>query len=367
MAEEEASFSLCCAVASPPSHRGRMASEKLVAAQTKEVALLITAIERIAPKASPRTVKFSEVFTDEALGGQLSSLLGTLKAARKQGLIEFQGQMLLQGKDDDVPITLVEARDTAEVGEPPEGGSPEDEVHYSDGESSQCAKSKAAFAALISSGAVNDTTLVWMEGWDEWTPLSKCRKRLAVEAAQAEPEPAPEPAAEAAAAPAVAPAGEAAIANNMQVQWNGKGAFQFVYMEMTETMLTVRKKKGGKEVCSASAVGATVNLPKNERKGHPHSFRVDLKRPDSAGHTKYICSAKDSGVVSQWMQAFMYGVQANPLAATLAASTGALHRTAHFVRNLPSPVGEGVLRQGVPQIRFCCVPILTPVLVCLQE
>jgi hypothetical protein len=289
-------------------------------AQAKDVALLVSALQKMGG-----AVKFAEVFADEELEQQLESLLGTLKAARKQGLIAFEGEMLLQGKDDDVLITVVEAGDTAEVGEPPEHGSPDDEIHFSDGKSQQSVKSKAEFAALESSGAVHGETLVWMEGWDEWTPLSECRARLELDAAQAEP--APEPAAETVAAPesAADPGGEAAIGSKMQVQWNGKGGFERVYMEMTEATITVlRETKGGKEMCNASKAGAKVALPKNERKGHPHSFRVDLKHKDSAGNTKYICSVEDSSVVSQWMQAFMYGVQDNPLA----ASGGALPRTA---------------------------------------
>ena len=289
-------------------------------AQAQDVELLMSALQRMGG-----TAKFAEVFADPELEQQLESLLGTLKAARKQGLITFEGEMLLQGRDDDALITVVGAGDTAEEGEPPEPGSPDEEVHFSDGTSQQSVKSKAAFAALEASGAVNGETLVWMEGWDEWTLLSKCRERLKLDAAQAEPTPEPEAETVAAHAPAppAAPAGEAAIGSKMQVQWNGKGGFQRVYLEMTETTITVLKKKGGKEICNASTAGATVALPKNERKGHPHSFRVDLKGKDS-GNTKYICSVEDSGIVSQWMQAFMYGVQDNPLA----ARAGALHRIA---------------------------------------
>lgn len=289
----------------------------LAQAQEKEVELLVAAIQRLAPAARPRVVKFAEVFGDEELTQQLESLVGTLKAARKKGLVAFEGQILLQGKDDDAEITLVEAGDTAEVGEPPESGSLGEEVYYSDGESQHCAKSKGAFLALESSGAVNGETLVWMEGWDEWTALSKCRERLALDAAPVEPE--PEPVAEPALDPGAgqpSASEEASIAGKMQVQWNGKGGFERVYMEMTETTLTVLKKEGGRELCSASTAGVEVNLPKNARKGHPHSFRIDLKKPDTKGRTKYICSVQDAGAVSEWIQALKYGVQVNPLAAS---------------------------------------------------
>ncbi len=46
------------------------------------------------------------VFKDEVLEQQLESLVGTLKAARKRGVIDFQGQMLLQGAHDNVDIIL---------------------------------------------------------------------------------------------------------------------------------------------------------------------------------------------------------------------------------------------------------------------
>jgi hypothetical protein len=46
------------------------------------------------------------VFKDEILEQQLESLVGTLKAAKKRGIISFEGQMLLQGAHDKVVITL---------------------------------------------------------------------------------------------------------------------------------------------------------------------------------------------------------------------------------------------------------------------
>ena len=52
-------------------------------------------------------VTFKDVFCDEELEQQLESLVGTLKAAKKRGLVRFQGQILLQGAHDAVEITLV--------------------------------------------------------------------------------------------------------------------------------------------------------------------------------------------------------------------------------------------------------------------
>ena len=44
--------------------------------------------------------------TDEILEQQLESLVGTLKAAKKQGKINFEGQMLLSPSHDNVVITM---------------------------------------------------------------------------------------------------------------------------------------------------------------------------------------------------------------------------------------------------------------------
>lgn len=333
----------------------------LTVKRESDVELLVKAIDRLAPAAQPRVVKFAEVFEDEALNEEIQSLGVALKTARKLGLIAFEGQLLLQGKDDDVPITLLEAGDTAEIGEPPEAV----EIHYSDGESQQCAQSKAAFRTLESSGVVNDGTLVWMEGWDEWTPLSACRERLALGSAQVEPEPAPEPASEPAPKPAAELARESKqadeVAARMQVQWNGKGAFKPVYVKLTETTLTMLSKKGGRELCNVSVTAATVGLPKNERKGHPHCFRVDLDRADSKGHTKYICSVQDSGKVAQWMQAFMYGIgqgiQVNPLVDVVGVWPGTIISAFNF--------------SHVTGLKFIhiCLPILTSgcTFVCRKE
>jgi len=47
-----------------------------------------------------------KIFKDEVLEQQLESLVGTMKSARKKGVIDFQGQMLLQGASDNVVVTL---------------------------------------------------------------------------------------------------------------------------------------------------------------------------------------------------------------------------------------------------------------------
>jgi hypothetical protein len=49
----------------------------------------------------------AQIFKDEVLEQQLESLVGTMKAAKKRGLIAFEGQMLLQGAHDHVVVTIV--------------------------------------------------------------------------------------------------------------------------------------------------------------------------------------------------------------------------------------------------------------------
>lgn len=297
------------------------------ASHAKDVALLRSCIERLAPASgganAPRVCRFIDVFNDAEQQQQVESLMGGLKAARKQGVIAFEGQILLQGANDDVPITLLQAGGG--------GGSATEEIHYSDGSVAGCAMSKAEFLALEASGKVDDTTIVWKEGWAEWTPLVQCRDRLQLSGADtAEVGTPPEP------AEASEPAAEAMLVGKMQIQWEGKGNFQPVHMELTSTALTIRKKKGGPEISSASCACATVSLPKNERKGHPYSFRIDLTKPDSQGGEKYICSVSDAAMLSQWMQAVLYGVQENPLASLTGGGGGGERKPSALVCLLPA-------------------------------
>lgn len=73
-----------------------------------EVSLLVDCLKRIGeaqPDGSYKTT-FGKIFKDEVLEQQLESLVGTMKAAKKKGVIDFQGQMLLQGAHDNVEVTL---------------------------------------------------------------------------------------------------------------------------------------------------------------------------------------------------------------------------------------------------------------------
>ena len=71
-----------------------------------EISQLLKDIYRIGEPGSP-TVTFGELFDDEQVANYYEALVGTLKAARKKGLITYEGQVLLKGINDDVVITAV--------------------------------------------------------------------------------------------------------------------------------------------------------------------------------------------------------------------------------------------------------------------
>jgi len=53
------------------------------------------------------TVTFGVLFKDEKLQDTLESLAGTLKAAKKRGIIKYERELLLQGSGDNEVITLI--------------------------------------------------------------------------------------------------------------------------------------------------------------------------------------------------------------------------------------------------------------------
>jgi hypothetical protein len=73
-----------------------------------DVKLLVAGMKRFAEPQSDGSYKttFGVIFKDEVLEQQLESLVGTMKAARRKGFIDFEGQMLLQGAHDKVVVTL---------------------------------------------------------------------------------------------------------------------------------------------------------------------------------------------------------------------------------------------------------------------
>ena len=91
------------------------------------------------------------------------------------------------------------------------------------------------------------------------------------------------------------------LMSDANVQVNGKGGFQAAFMELKGELLTFRDKQGGKEIGLGSVVGAEARKPKNPRKGHPHSFRLDLTSPDTRGVSKYIISVDTEAAATDWI------------------------------------------------------------------
>jgi len=74
-----------------------------------EVALLQEEIRRLGTESADGaviTVTFGTLFHDDRCAQVFEALVGTLRAAKKRKIIDFEGQILLQGVHDQVPITL---------------------------------------------------------------------------------------------------------------------------------------------------------------------------------------------------------------------------------------------------------------------
>ena len=70
-----------------------------------EIQQLLVDIRRIGDDGSP-SVKFGDLFDDDDVQQYYEALVGTLKSAKKRGVIEFKGQMLLKGMHDSVVISI---------------------------------------------------------------------------------------------------------------------------------------------------------------------------------------------------------------------------------------------------------------------
>ena len=70
-----------------------------------EIQQLLVDIRRIGEPGSPE-VKFGDLFDDDDAQQYYEALVGTLKSAKKRGVIDFKGQMLLKGMHDNVVISI---------------------------------------------------------------------------------------------------------------------------------------------------------------------------------------------------------------------------------------------------------------------
>lgn len=52
------------------------------------------------------TVTFGELFDDDKVQQYYEALVGTLKSAKKRGLIDYKGILLLKGVSDNVVISI---------------------------------------------------------------------------------------------------------------------------------------------------------------------------------------------------------------------------------------------------------------------
>ena len=103
--------------AAPPASRPHVSSGAGAGGNTmeetegveKDLALLIAAFPRLGTTNVDGSISttFGRIIDDEELEQQLESLVGTLKAGRKRGLLAWEGQVLLKGPHDDVTVKYV--------------------------------------------------------------------------------------------------------------------------------------------------------------------------------------------------------------------------------------------------------------------
>lgn len=72
----------------------------------EEINQLMVDIKRLGEDGAPN-VKFGELFDDDDVQQYYEALVGTLKSAKKRGLIEYKGILLLKGVSDNVVITII--------------------------------------------------------------------------------------------------------------------------------------------------------------------------------------------------------------------------------------------------------------------
>ncbi|XP_061561063.1 costars family protein ABRACL [Phycodurus eques] len=75
-----------------------------------EVNLLVGEIERLGNKNADgqTSVKFGVLFNDDRCANIFEALVGTLRAAKRNKIVSFDSEILLQGVHDDVDIVLLQ-------------------------------------------------------------------------------------------------------------------------------------------------------------------------------------------------------------------------------------------------------------------
>jgi hypothetical protein len=79
------------------------------AAVDQEIGHLVEFIKRLGAENAGGEIEttFGALFKDDELQNTLESLAGTLKAAKKRGIVKYKPELLLQGMSDKEPIVLV--------------------------------------------------------------------------------------------------------------------------------------------------------------------------------------------------------------------------------------------------------------------
>ena len=75
-----------------------------------EISLLKEEIKRLGSKnetTGEYVVEFGVLFKDDKCANIFEALVGTLRAAKRKKIISFEGELLLQGVHDKVPIKLL--------------------------------------------------------------------------------------------------------------------------------------------------------------------------------------------------------------------------------------------------------------------
>ena len=77
-----------------------------------EIEQLLVDIRRVGEEPGSPQVRFGELFDDDDVQQYYEALVGTLKSAKKRGVIDFKGQMLLKGMHDDVVISIIPVKES---------------------------------------------------------------------------------------------------------------------------------------------------------------------------------------------------------------------------------------------------------------
>lgn len=76
----------------------------------QEVGLLVEEVKRLGTRNADGQliVTFGTLFNDPRCANLFEAIVGTLRAAKRKKIIKYEGELLLQGVHDNVPITLLE-------------------------------------------------------------------------------------------------------------------------------------------------------------------------------------------------------------------------------------------------------------------